>query len=118
MRELWRQVSGVQERCGPQHRELAEQAEISEATIKLIERSKTVPQLATIVALLRVSQLGLTLDDLPQRYRDRAQVISLLPSQETEQAIRCCLCKTAFHSCGTVAEHCRPPAPTTWTCRS
>ena len=117
MRELWRQVSGVQERCGRNTANWRSK-EISEATIKLIERSKTVlPQLATIVALLLVSQLGLTLDDLPQRYRDRAQVISAAISRDRANHTLLPL-QTAFHSCGTVAEHCRPPAPTTWTCRS
>ena len=56
-------------------RTVAEWSSMSDCTIKFIESARTRPKLETIVALMRVPELGLQLEDLPSLLREREMCI-------------------------------------------
>lgn len=85
-------------------REVAEKSGLSECSIKFIESARTRPRLATLLALMRISELDLQLEDLPSMCR--ARVCELLA------VARGCACfrlpaPTAPRPCSVTIEHCR-----------
>jgi len=58
------------EAAGLSRRKLAQEAQLSEATIKLIENARTQPTRSTLLRLLRVIDLGLAPSDLPVTRRE------------------------------------------------
>ena len=87
-------------------RAVAEKTLLSEASIKFIESARTRPKLETIVALMRVPELGLQLEDLPSLLRERVREVLALPrgSVCTRQPSTL---SDRPGSCSVTAEHCR-----------
>lgn len=86
-------------------RTVAERSSMSECTIKFIESARTRPKLETIVALMRVPELGLQLEDLPSLLRERVREVLALPrgSVCTRQPSTL---SDRPGSCSVTAEHC------------
>ena len=65
---------------------LAKRSQVSEATIKFIETGHTKPMVSTIAYLLQVTELELTLDDVPLSLREQVRDVLDPPQMPVCQA--------------------------------
>lgn len=82
---------------------LGKLAQLSEASIKFFETARARPSLASLTKLMAVTELQLTLADVPDSLRDAVADMVTHPSFEPVKVVVtvCPRCRTTFHPCST-----------------